>query len=156
MQGFTIGQLANQVGVAISTLRYYERIGLVKPNGRTEGNYRHYDQRALARLRFIRSAQATGFSIEDIRELLSLTDSEEPPCEEVATLTRKRLGEIRTRIKQLREVEKVLAKSMSDCCTGQEPALCEEITRLQSPDGAAKRCKTAGKCRPAKKSIAAA
>ena len=133
MKGYTIGQLAKAVGVATSTIRFYERTGLFKPDARTEGNYRQYGEAALGRLRFIRSAQATGFSLDDIRELLSLTYSEEPPCEEVLMLTKKRLAEVRQRVKELRHVERVLSKSLEECCTGQSPDLCEELTRLQGP-----------------------
>ena len=128
---YTIGQLASAVRIPTSTIRFYERTGLFKPDARTGGNYRAYGERALDRLRFIRSAQATGFSLEDIRELLSLTHSDGPPCDEVLTLTQKRLAEVRGRLKELRHVEKVLAKSLNECCTGRSPDLCDEIVRLK-------------------------
>ena len=60
MAAYTIGQLAKEGGVPTSTVRYYERIGLLHPNDRTGGNYRVYSDTALERLRFIRAAQATG------------------------------------------------------------------------------------------------
>lgn len=66
---YTIGQLARAVGVPTSTVRYYERIGLLQPDGRTAGNYRLYGKEALECLRFIRAAQATGFTLEDITHL---------------------------------------------------------------------------------------
>jgi DNA-binding transcriptional MerR regulator len=141
---FTIGQLAKHANVPISTLRYYERSGLLKPDARTGGNYRAYGERSLDRLRFIRSAQATGFSLGDIRELLSLTHDDEP-CDEVLSLTNNRLAEVRERIKELRHVEKVLAKSLESCCTGASPDMCDEIARLKSPAGPS--CKPAGDCR---------
>jgi MerR family mercuric resistance operon transcriptional regulator len=149
----TIGALAKAAGVPTSTIRYYERSGLLRPVARTGGNYRAYTQQSLDRLRFIRSAQATGFSLDDVRELLSLTHSDDPPCDEVLTLTKKRLSEVRERIKELRHVEKVLARSLDDCCTGQAPDLCERITRLKGP--AARPCRDAADCRP-KKSAARA
>jgi MerR family mercuric resistance operon transcriptional regulator len=144
MTGYTIGQLARAANVPTSTLRYYERTGLFTSDARTGGNYRAYGPQALERLRFIRSAQAIGFSLEDIRELLSLTHSDDPPCDDVASLTRKRLAEVRERLKELRAVEKVLAKSLDNCCKGQGPDLCEEITRLKGPK--------ATPCKPAEKS----
>ena len=143
--GYTIGQLAEAVGVPASTIRFYERANLLKPEARTGGNYRHYGQRSLERLRFIRSAQATGFSLEDIRELLSLTHSDEPPCEDVLTLTKKRLGEVRERLKELRHVEKVLAKSLEECCSGRAPDLCGKLTQLKG-DGS-RACGTGDTCR---------
>ena len=148
MTAYTIGQLANAVGVPTSTIRFYERTGLFKPDARSDGNYRQYGEQALGRLRFIRSAQATGFSLDDIRELLSLTHSDEPPCEEVLTLTKKRLAEVRQRLKELRHVEKVLARALDECCTGQAPDICTELTRLQGPT--ARDCKDTPHCRTKK------
>ena len=130
---YTIGRLARQLGLPISTLRFYERSGLLKPSSRSDGNYRQYDQAALDRLRFIRSAQTTGFSLHDIRQLLRLTHSDRAPCDEVLTLMNNRLAEVRTRLKQLRQVEKVLAKSLTDCCSGKSIDLCAQISQLKTP-----------------------
>jgi MerR family mercuric resistance operon transcriptional regulator len=135
MEAFTIGQLAKSAGVPTSTLRYYERSGLLKPDARTGGNYRAYGERSLDRLKFIRSAKATGFCLDDIRELLSLTHNDDPPCDEVINLTKTRLTEVRRRIKELRHVEKVLAKSLVSCCTGNDPDLCQEVVRLSGTAG---------------------
>jgi DNA-binding transcriptional MerR regulator len=144
MTAYTIGQLASAANVPTSTVRFYERAALLKPDARTGGNYRAYGPQALERLRFIRAAQAIGFSLDDIRELLGLTHSDDPPCDEVVSLTRKRLADVRQRLKELRAVEKVLAKSLDNCCKGQGPDLCEEITRLKGPK--------ASRCKPAEKS----
>lgn len=131
MQGYTIGQLAREAGVPISTVRFYERSGLLKPDFRTGANYRGYSPASLGRLRFIRSAQATGFSLADITELLDLTSSDEPPCDGVVSLLSHRLAEVRERIKELRNIEKALTRSLTDCCQGKGPDLCMEITRLR-------------------------
>jgi len=66
----TIGELAKAADVPISTVRYYERAEILKPSGRSAGNYRVYSEHELERLRFIRAAQATGFRLEDIKALL--------------------------------------------------------------------------------------
>jgi DNA-binding transcriptional MerR regulator len=144
----TIGALARAAGVPTSTVRYYERAKLLRPDARTDGNYRSYSQQSLDRLKFIRAAQATGFSLHDIREFLSLTHSDDPPCEEVLTLTSKRLGEVRERIKELRHVEKVLGRSLDECCTGRAPDLCDKISRLKGPGS--RPCKDDADCRPKK------
>ena len=68
----TIGEIAGSVGVATSTLRYYEREGLLKPSGRSGAGYRLYDPASVERLRFIRTAQAVGFALDDIKALLAL------------------------------------------------------------------------------------
>ena len=134
MDGYSIGELARTAGVPTSTIRYCERSGLLKPDFRTGANYRGYRERALERLRFIRSAQATGLSLQDITTLLQLTFSDVPPCDEVLSLMRKRLEEIRGRLKVLRHIEKVLAKTLDQCCKGNGPDLCEEICRLKATD----------------------
>jgi MerR family mercuric resistance operon transcriptional regulator len=131
MPTYTIGQLGKAADVPTSTLRFYERTRLLNPTTRSEGNYRQYDSAALQRLRFIRAAQATGFSIEDIRELLSLTNSDEAPCDDVLKLMNHRLWEVRTRLKKLRQVERILSRSLRECCAGKSINLCGEINRLK-------------------------
>src|SRR5688572_11863076 len=99
MTPYTIGELARAAGVATSTIRYYERLGLLKPDARTRSNYRTYSAKTADRLQFIRSAQASGFSLSDIREMLTLTHSDDPPCAEVAALIDHRLGDVRQRLR---------------------------------------------------------
>jgi DNA-binding transcriptional MerR regulator len=99
---FTIGQLARAAGVPTSTVRYYERIGLLQPEARTEGNYRLYDDEALERLHFIRAAQATGFTLEDITALLQLHDATPDVCQDVQTLIDERLADLEKRMTDLR------------------------------------------------------
>jgi MerR family mercuric resistance operon transcriptional regulator len=67
MKSFTIGQIASAAGVPASTLRFYERAGLVKPDFRTGANYRGYGEKALRRIKFIRSAQSIGLRLDDIK-----------------------------------------------------------------------------------------
>jgi MerR family mercuric resistance operon transcriptional regulator len=130
MKGYSIGQLASAAGVPTSTVRYYERLGLLKPDFRTRGNYRGYRDTALKRLRFIRSAQATGFNLNDVEELLRLTHSNNPPCDDVVTVMRKRLAGIRSQIKQLKQVERTLTRSLRACCKGESVDICNDIRRL--------------------------
>jgi DNA-binding transcriptional MerR regulator len=136
MTTYTIGQRAKAAAVPPSTVRFYERTRLLNPTTRSDGNYRQYDSAALQRLRFIRAAQATGLSIEDIRELLSLTHSDEAPCDDVLNLMTNRLAEVRERLKKLRHVERVLSRSLKECCSGKSIDLCGEITRLKVAAGA--------------------
>lgn len=145
MSSYTIGQLAKAVGVPTSTLRYYERSGLLRPDFRTDGNYRAYSQESLERLRFIRAAQATGFSLHDVQEMLELTYSTEPPCKEVVTLMKNRLEEIRGRMKELRRVESALDKALKTCCRGGRN-WCEEIERLKGPLKSGKPPKKCASC----------
>jgi MerR family mercuric resistance operon transcriptional regulator len=130
VNGFTIGQLAKAAGVPTSTVRFYERRGLLAPDARSESNYRAYNAESVERLRFIRAAQATGFSLKDIRGMLDLTYSEGPPCKEVAELITNRLVDVRERMKELRRVEKALSSALTSCCNGGKD-WCGEIERLK-------------------------
>jgi MerR family mercuric resistance operon transcriptional regulator len=137
MPPFTIGQLARAANVPTSTVRFYERRGLLKPDARTSSNYRTYSPGAAERLRFIRAAQANGFSLKDVREMLVLTYSDDPPCDEVEALIERRLDDVRNRLRELRRVERALTLAHKSCCKGGAD-WCGEIERLKSrpsPDG---------------------
>jgi len=113
--GITIGQLARAVGVADSTIRFYERLGLLRPVGRTSGNYRYYGSDAADRLNFIRAAQASGFELKDIKSLLAFQDGRVAPCAEVRSLVNARLGGVRGQLRKLRHVERVLLEFQRAC-----------------------------------------
>lgn len=127
---YTIGQLASSGEVATSTVRYYERAGLLNPSGRTEGNYRVYTREALERLRFIRAAQAAGFTLGDIASLIQFRDGETTPCKEVQSLIQHRLMELRKRLKELRQVEKHLRTALAVCQRAEEEGRCEVLEKL--------------------------
>jgi MerR family mercuric resistance operon transcriptional regulator len=131
METLTIGQLARAANVPTSTLRFYERRGLVRPDARTAANYRSYLPRMVERLKFIRAAQSSGFSLKDIREMLAMTHSDAPPCDEIAALIQRRLEDVQKRLRQLRRVQKMLAISLKSCCRGGAD-WCGEIVRLKS------------------------
>src|SRR5580692_5931214 len=114
----TIGDLAKSAGVPVSTVRFYERRGLLKPDGRTQSNYRTYSARTAERLKFIRAAQATGFSLKDIREMLALTYLDAPPCDEVAALIKHRLADVKQRLAELKRIDRALVLALKSCCNG--------------------------------------
>ena len=126
----TIGELAKAAQVPTSTVRFYERRGLLKPDARTRSNYRNYSARTAERLKFIRAAQATGFGLKEIAEMLALTYSDEPPCAEVEALIDRRLADVRERLRELKRVERALALAHESCCKG-GPDWCNEIERLK-------------------------
>jgi len=134
--GYTIGQLSRAVGVPTSTVRFYERRGLLKPDARTRSNYRTYSTRTAERLKFIRAAQATGFNLKDIREMLALTYSNDPPCAEVALLIDHRLEDVKQRLRELKRVSRALTQARESCCKG-GPDWCDEIERLKGRKDAA-------------------
>ena len=103
-----IGELAQQTGVEASTIRYYERIGLMPPPMRTPSGYREYSDDAAARLGFIQAAQSIGFSLGEIRETLAFRDRGEAPCGHVAALIERNAEEVRQRIVRLQEMRREL------------------------------------------------
>jgi DNA-binding transcriptional MerR regulator len=128
---YTIGQLAKIAGVPTSTVRYYERIGLFHPERRTAGNYRLYGAEALERLRFIRAAQGTGFTLEDITVLLQLRDGATDVCQDVQGLIKERLAELEKRMADLRHVQRVLKTTLKRCHETQWSGRCHIIDTLR-------------------------
>src|SRR5688500_14676734 len=91
----SIGTLARGAGVPVSTVRYYERIGILRPRSRTESGYRQYGESEVERLRFVKMAQSLGFTLEDAALLLDLREDTPVPREHVEALIRSRLEKVR-------------------------------------------------------------
>lgn len=108
-----IGQLAQRSGVAPTALRYYEQLGLLAAPERTEAGYRAYGDEALERLAFIRSAQAVGLTLAEVREVVGIREAGEAPCRYVTELIDRRHAEVRSRIAELRRLERELAQLRS-------------------------------------------
>jgi DNA-binding transcriptional MerR regulator len=100
-----ISEVARRSGVPAKTLRYYEDIGLLDAPNRTQSGYRDYDEAIFARLAFIRSAQAIGLSLGEIRSIVALRDDGETPCGHVLELLRHRSTEIDHAIRDLRALK---------------------------------------------------
>jgi MerR family transcriptional regulator, mercuric resistance operon regulatory protein len=130
MKTYTIGQLAKVTDVPTSTVRYYERRGLLMPAARSGGNYRLFDEEALDRLRFIRSAQGAGFTLGDIEELLELRTDRASPCDEVQALISARLEEVGEQIEHLRVMESMLGRWFKSCQCEQNSGRCSVIAGL--------------------------
>ena len=127
---YTIGNLAKAAAVPVSTLRYYERAGLLVPGDRSAGNYRLYDPADLKRLRFIKAAQATGLTLDDVRVLMSLENDATHVCDEVQELIGRRLADVAKRLKDLKHVQKVLRASLDLCQSGSHEDHCQVIEHL--------------------------
>ena len=125
MDGLSIGDLAAKVGVPISTIRYYERSGLVSPASRSESNYRLYRQEAVDRLRFIRAAQSAGLALAAIKILLEYRDGVASPCGEVKGLIKHRLLLVQEKMKEFRQVQRVLKSYLDVCEQADEEAPCQ-------------------------------
>lgn len=114
---FTIGQAAEAVGVPATTLRYYEREGVLGPAVRSRAGYRLYDAAAVERLEFIRSAQAVGFTLDDIRMLLEFDQGiGQKKCKsEVRDLIQRRLDQVEQKMSDLRRVRAALGSALERC-----------------------------------------
>ncbi len=113
MQTFSIGQLAKRAGVAIDTVRYYERNAMLAPAGRLESGYRRYGETELKRLRFIRRAKLLGFTLADIRELLSLSD--ERNVAKVKLAAEAKLADVEGRMAELERIRNGLRTLVAAC-----------------------------------------
>lgn len=96
-----IGELATATGVSTKTLRFYETDGLLPEPERTPAGYRDYTDTAIDRVRFIRQAKAAGLTLAQIREILTIRDGGEPPCEHVADLVDQRIEQLDLRLAEL-------------------------------------------------------
>lgn len=114
---FTIGALARRAGVGIDTIRYYEREQLLPPPQRRASGYRDYGPDVVERLRFIRRAKDLGFTLEEIRELLTLSNDRERGVKSVKQRAEARLGEVEQRIRELQRMKRGL-KQLIDACPG--------------------------------------
>lgn len=112
---YSIGQIAEKTDLSVDTLRYYERVGLLCNIVRNPGGQRRYNEQDLARLRFIRRAQAMNFSLEEIGELLQLRDSPNDVRTQVRELTEEKLSIISKRIEELSQLRDELTGLVEQC-----------------------------------------
>lgn len=132
MPTFSIGQLAKHAGVAIDTVRYYERNHLLTPAGRLESGYRRYGDTELKRLRFIRRAKGLGFSLAEVRELLSLSD--ERSVAKVKRAAQAKLADVEQRLDELERIRSGL-RSLIAACPGHGRAdACPILNALNEDD----------------------
>ncbi|WP_459062107.1 MerR family transcriptional regulator [Stenotrophomonas sp. PSU-St15] len=110
-----IGQLARRAGVPIDTVRYYERQQLLPTAARSAGGYRIFGEQDLRRLRFIRRAKALGFSLEEIAELLALSDQHQHDMGSVRDTARTRLRDIEQRMNELQRMHAALSQLVEAC-----------------------------------------
>ena len=113
-----IGEMASATATNIETVRYYEKIGLLPAPARTGANYRSYGSEHLARLSFIRRARDLGFTLDQVRELLGLSDHREQSCAAVDAIANTHLAEIDRKIADLQAMRGELSRMVGDCRQG--------------------------------------
>jgi MerR family mercuric resistance operon transcriptional regulator len=129
-----IGELSRRTGCNIETIRYYEGIGLLPRPPRSVSRYRLYEVRDVHRVTFVRRARELGFSLDEVRALLALSaDGGKEACVEVRELAAAHLGDVRTKIADLRAMEGVLADAVRRCDAGERPG-CPLIDSLSAAE----------------------
>lgn len=121
MAGYKIGVLAERAGTNAATIRYYEQIGLLPRPGRQDGHQRRYGDDDVRRLSFIRRCRDFGFSIDQVRTLVSLVQDRSRSCLEARDLAQTHLVEVRAKLRELNALEKSIAQFVDACdaeCVG--------------------------------------
>jgi MerR family transcriptional regulator, copper efflux regulator len=134
MEHLTIGKVALAGGTAIDTVRYYEREGLIEKPARSAAGYRHYRPDVIARLRFIRQAKELGFTLSEIRELLTLKVAPGKSCADVKSRAEAKIADIEQRVARLNRMKGALGK-LATACSGRGPTSeCPILDAIETRD----------------------
>lgn len=112
---YRIGDIAQRSGLTPDTLRYYERLGLLRPGHRTTGGFRVYPEHALDRLRFIKQAQSMGLTLREIQDLVTYNEGGIRRCRRVHDLLGTKLADLEVRIAELQEFRRTLSQLQTEC-----------------------------------------
>lgn len=125
----TISAFAAAAGVTVETIRFYQRRGLISEPSRSYGKIRRYGATDVARVRFVKSAQGLGFSLDEVAGLLRLDDGTH--CDEARTAAEFKLESIRSKLGDLQRIERALGKLVEECCAVTGHVRCPLIDALQ-------------------------
>lgn len=128
--GLPIGAFAAAAGVNVETIRFYQRKGLLPEPERGYGTIRRYGASDVARVKFVKSAQRLGFSLEEIAGLLTLEDGRH--CDDARVVADQKLAEVRARLDDLRRIESALAQLVERCGASRGPITCPLIAALHA------------------------
>jgi MerR family copper efflux transcriptional regulator len=134
MTSLTIGALAKRAGVGVETVRFYERRGLVRRPARPRVGYRSYPEDAVGRIRFIRNAQAIGFTLQEITALLALRVTAGTNCAAVRSRAAAKLADVKQRMTDLERIRIALEKLVAACPGRGALVSCTILEALDSPD----------------------
>ncbi|MCS6306318.1 MAG: heavy metal-responsive transcriptional regulator [Nitrospira sp.] len=129
--GWTIGQLSKMASVNVQTVRYYERRNLLQPTDRKTSGYRVYSGDALRRLRFIKNAQALGFTLHEIEELLDLRINSKARCGDIQRKAEAKLKHVEAKVRDLQSLEAALRRLIRTCRAGQPTDHCPILQGLE-------------------------
>lgn len=130
LENLTIGEFAKAAGVNVETIRFYQRKGLLPQPHRPHGSIRRYDDADVARVRFVKSAQRLGFSLDEIIELLRLEDGTH--CSEASRLAEHKLRDVREKLADLKRMENALSGLVRACHARKGNVSCPLIATLQA------------------------
>ncbi len=128
VQCITIGKVAAAAGVNVETIRFYHRRGLLVEPEKETGGFRYYDEDAIARVRFIKRAQALGFSLDEIKGLMAL--NQPGSCRQTHDAAVAKLALVETRINDLTRIKKTLKQLIKECEVGENNLACPIIESL--------------------------
>ena len=131
--GLRTSEVAAQAAVNVETIRFYERRGLLPKPPRTASGYRTFSPEMVPRIRFIKRAQDLGFSLKEIKELLSLRANPNTTCSDVRRRAEEKLLDIERRIRDLRRMGKTLARLAANCPGRGDTASCPILESLDAP-----------------------
>lgn len=131
--GITRGELARRTGVNGETIRYFERIGILAAPQRTEGGHRIYDEGHVRTLGFVRRARSLGFTPNEVRTILDLGGPGKAPCGEVRDIAAHHLEQVRAKIADLTEIERLLTMTV-DHCSGRLISECAVIDMIEESE----------------------
>jgi len=131
-----IGSFAKATGISVDTLRYYEKIGLLKPEHRLASGYRSYGEHNLQTAQFILSAKQLGFSLESIKGLLDIQlNKQDASCNDVKQFVSVQLADVDNRLTELKKIRKAMTRLYNNCCGGEEDAhYCSILQALEKGD----------------------
>lgn len=136
----TIGKLAKASDISPDALRYYEREGLLAPARKTESGYRLYGEEAVRRVRFIQHAQACGFTLAEIRELLHLRQADNACCNDVRSRAIEKKLQLAAKIRAMQVMSAALDRLITECAGGSLPVDdCPILAALEAVGGEAER-----------------
>jgi MerR family transcriptional regulator, mercuric resistance operon regulatory protein len=128
-EGLPIGAFAAAAGVNVETVRYYQRKGLLSEPEKPYGSIRRYGEADVARVKFVKSAQRLGFTLDEVGVLLTLEDGMH--CRQAQTLAQRKLTDVRSKLADLRRIESVLAQLVRECGQARGKVSCPLVTALQ-------------------------
>ena len=123
-----VGEASKVTGLPVKTIRYYDNIGLIRPD-RNDNGYREFNDACVQKLHFVKRARGLGFSVDDCRTLLSLYEDEERSSADVKTIAREHLAQVDRKITEMEQFRSVL-RYLVEACRGDERPDCPILDEL--------------------------